>query len=84
MGSGFAHRGNIRKFGLGAEPSDGFVDSLLRSEVMKLNATHLAHKQNARLSLQQTHTFTDAARYIPAIVGTLISSESCACVAKKI
>ena len=28
MGSGFTHRGKIRKFGLGAEPGDGFLDAL--------------------------------------------------------
>ena len=32
MGSGFAHRRNIRKFGLGAEPGEGFVGALLESE----------------------------------------------------
>ena len=32
MGSGFTHRGNIRKFGLGAEPDDGFVDACLEGE----------------------------------------------------
>ena len=69
---------------MGAEPSEGFVDSLLGTAAMKLNAAHLARKQNAPLSLQQTHTFTNAARYIPAILGTLITSESCACVARKI
>ena len=32
MGSGFTHRRNIRKFGLGAEPGEGFVGALLESE----------------------------------------------------
>ena len=32
MGSGFTHRGSIRKFGLGAEPGEGFVAALLESE----------------------------------------------------
>ncbi len=32
MGSGFTHRGNIRKFGLGAELGEGFVGALLESE----------------------------------------------------
>ena len=32
MGSGFTHRGNIRKFGLDAEPGEGFVDALLEGD----------------------------------------------------
>ena len=32
MGSGFTHRRNIRKFGLGAEPGEGFVDALLEGD----------------------------------------------------
>jgi hypothetical protein len=84
VGSGFTDRRNNRQFGLSAEPNEGFVDSLLGTAVMKLNATHLERKQNARLSLQQTHTFTDAAHYILAIIATLVTSESCACVARNI
>ena len=32
VGSGFTHRRNIRKFGLGAEPGEGFVDAFLEGD----------------------------------------------------
>ena len=32
VGSGFTHRGNILKLGLGAEPGEGFVGASLESE----------------------------------------------------
>ena len=33
VGSDFTDRGNIRKFGLGAQPGQGFVDAFLEGEL---------------------------------------------------